>query len=270
VVLTQLQLQGQERRQAGAPEPMTARAMRDPPPPAGRAGRPIRRLLSPPAILVLAMAALVVLVPPAGEFAMDDWGYARVIEILVDQGRLEIHPWVAASVVLQAGWGGLFAHLFGFSHTALRASTLVLAAATVLGFYVLLRDLLDPGRALLGALLLLINPLYVFLAYSFMTEVPFQCLAIWALVERGIPPEEINGGFERNGWYRGQAAIAAAVQQAPAGGSARRLQGQIVRSLRMRDACWVLAFAPPRDAAGRVLAAVPYWGGQRVLAIERD
>ena len=35
--------------------------------------------------------------------------------------------------------------------------------------------------------------------------------ALWQagqeLVKRGIPPEEIDGAFEWNGWYRGQTAI---------------------------------------------------------------
>src|SRR5207248_5396254 len=46
--------------------------------------------------------------------------------------------------------------------------------------------------------------------------------ALWqsglALVSRGVPPEEIDGGYEWNGWYRGRAVLAAAVDQALAAG----------------------------------------------------
>jgi 4-amino-4-deoxy-L-arabinose transferase-like glycosyltransferase len=150
--------------------------------PASAANRPALQASRPLAVLLLAMAALVVAVPPGGEFPIDiDWNYARVVQSLIERGRLEISPWTAASLVLQAYWGSLFAVLFGFSHTTLRISTLVLAAAGVLGFYRLLCELFDWRRALLGALLLLFNPLYVCLSYSFKSNVPFLALAIWAL-----------------------------------------------------------------------------------------
>src|SRR5688572_19157098 len=88
------------------------------------AWRRITLVLSPPGALALAMSALVALVPPHGEFPVDDdWVYAGVVQSLVEQGRLEIPVWAATSLVLQAYWGGLFAHLFGFSHTTLRVST---------------------------------------------------------------------------------------------------------------------------------------------------
>jgi hypothetical protein len=151
--------------------------------PASDANRAALHVHGPLAALLLAMAAVVVAVPPGGEFPIDiDWNYARVVQSLIERGRLEISPWTAASLVLQAYWGSWFAALFGFSHTTLRISTLVLAAAGVLGFYLLLRELLDPRRALLGALLLLFNPLYVCLSYSFKSNVPFLTLAIWALL----------------------------------------------------------------------------------------
>jgi 4-amino-4-deoxy-L-arabinose transferase-like glycosyltransferase len=144
---------------------------------------PSLRVFAPPAVLALAMAALIAVVPPAGEFPInDDWNHAGAARSLFERGRLEVAATTSASLVLQAFWGSLFAHLFGFSFTTLRASTLVLAFAAVAGCYVLLRDLLDPWRALLGALLLLFNPLFVNLSYSFMTDVPFLALAIWALV----------------------------------------------------------------------------------------
>jgi 4-amino-4-deoxy-L-arabinose transferase-like glycosyltransferase len=162
------------------------------------AARPMVQLILPPVVLALAMAALVFVVPPLGEFPIDDdWLYARVVYSLVDRGEFDVPAWAATSFVLQAYWGALFAELFGFSHTALRVSTLVVAAVGVLGCFVLLRDLLDTRRALLGALLLLFNPLYVHQAYSFMTDVPFLALALWALVcyMRGVHGPRLSLGW---------------------------------------------------------------------------
>ena len=90
------------------------------------------------------------------------------------------------------------------------------------------------------------------------------------LVARGIPPEQIDGGFEWNGWYRGQAVIAAATQQGQSPGIGSRLQSSIIDGLHMKRARWVLAFAPPAGAvAERVLVAVPYGNGQQVFGLER-
>jgi hypothetical protein len=129
------------------------------------------------------MGALLVAVPPFGEFPTnDDWLYALVVRSFVESGQLQLPPWGAASFVLQAYWGALFVHLFGFSHVVLRISTLVLAVFAVYGFYLLLARLLDRERGLIGALLLLFNPFFLTQAYSFNTDVPFLALMVWALV----------------------------------------------------------------------------------------
>ncbi len=68
--------------------------------------------------------------------------------------------------------------LFGYSFTVLTASTLVLAYLGVVTCYGLLRTLvlMTPGPALFGTLLRVLNPLYLHLSYSFMTDVPFMTL----------------------------------------------------------------------------------------------
>src|SRR5438094_1729155 len=164
------------------------------------------RLHSPLIVLALAIAAVLLAAPPLGEFPInDDWLYARTVQGLVERGQLEVPAWGASSLVLQAYWGALFARLFGFSHLALRASTLVLAAVGLVGFYLLLRELLDPGRALLGTLLLLVNPLYVTLSYSFMTDVPFLSLTLWALF---CYTRALRGQRPHLGWLAGGSLFA--------------------------------------------------------------
>ena len=102
------------------------------------------------------------------------------VQFYVEHGWIAVPAYSATPLVLHILWGGLFVHLFGFSHTVLRVSTLVLAAVGLLGAYLLLRELLDQRRALFGALSLALYPLYVHLSFSFMTDVPFLCLAVWA------------------------------------------------------------------------------------------
>jgi 4-amino-4-deoxy-L-arabinose transferase-like glycosyltransferase len=78
-------------------------------------------------------------------------------------------------------WGALFAAVFGPSFTVLAASTLVMSAACILIFYLLLRHLdVAPAYALLGAALLGFNPISVFLGYSFMTDMTFLAFVLAA------------------------------------------------------------------------------------------
>src|SRR5438067_3533531 len=172
------------------------------------AGRSKFWLVSPPLLLLLALAGLVAAVPPFGEFPVeDDWLYARAVEALIQHGQLQVPAWTATSLVLQACWGALIALLFGFSHSALRASTLLLSALGGLGCYLLLRELLDPKRAMFGSLLLLFNPLFVFLSYSFMTDVPFLALALWSML---CSVRAMQSTSPRLGWLAAGSALAGA------------------------------------------------------------
>src|SRR5437867_3774311 len=125
--------------------------------------RSLRWILAPPGLLLLAMAALLLAAPPIGDFPInDDWDYARMLKGLVEQGQLQLEVSTTPTFVLQAYWGALFVHLFGFSHNTLRASTLVLAAAGVLALYSMIRDMVDERWALSGELKLLFILLLVF------------------------------------------------------------------------------------------------------------
>jgi hypothetical protein len=141
------------------------------------------RRFAGPAIVVGASALMPLIVPPHGEFPInDDWVFALGVRELTERGNLVPPAYAASTAVLHILWGALFSQLLGFSQTTLRVSTLVLSGLGALGFYVLLREVVDSWRATIGALLLLLSPLYVPLAFSFQGDVPFLCLALWAQV----------------------------------------------------------------------------------------
>lgn len=130
------------------------------------------------AALVLLMALLLgtLLVNPSGDFPLnDDWAYAKSVKHLVETGELMLVNWPAMTLVAQIYWGALFCWLFGFSFTVLRMATLLTSLLTVFVFYRLAAGLTTDRRlALFVALLLLLNPLYFSLSFTFMTEVHFQ------------------------------------------------------------------------------------------------
>ena len=130
---------------------------------------------------------MAVLIRPVGDFPLnDDWSYGKIVRTLVETGRLEYTPWVSMALLVQVLWGALFCLPFGFSHTALRFSTLTLGLAGILGTYALLRECrLRRSTAFLGALTVAVNPVYFNLAATFLTDVPFFAFAVlstWLLV----------------------------------------------------------------------------------------
>lgn len=135
---------------------------------------------------ILAVGAGAVVVAAAigvrGDFPLsDDWSYAFAVRELWRTGSLRLLPWTGASLVLQAWYGAALCALAGFSFTWLRASTVVLATGGAVGFHLLLRHAGVRGGALaLGTVLFALNPLYVNLAFTFMTDVPFAVAAVWA------------------------------------------------------------------------------------------
>jgi hypothetical protein len=129
----------------------------------------------PGAILLLAYFSVAI---PLHLFANvplhDDWTYAWSVEHFLKTGKLAVLDWSIHYPFAQILWGALFCLPFGFSFSALRVSTVILAWLGALALYGTLREL---GRArsesLIAALVLIANPVFFLLSFSFMTDVPF-------------------------------------------------------------------------------------------------
>ncbi|MCC6764433.1 MAG: glycosyltransferase family 39 protein [Deltaproteobacteria bacterium] len=134
------------------------------------------------AAIVAGAAGVAALVGVRGDFPLsDDWSYAWSARALCEEGALRFMPWTGTSLVLQTWYGAALCHAFGFSFEVLRASTLALATLGAIGFWSLLgwAGVRGTPRALAAALFAL-DPLYVNLAFTFMTDVPFTVAAVWA------------------------------------------------------------------------------------------
>lgn len=139
-------------------------------------------------LLSVAWIAIVVLVDPRGDFPLnDDWVYALGVKRLLESGHFQVPAFSNANVGPQIWWGALFAWPFGFSFDALRASTLVLGLVAVLATYALFDELWrDRATALIASVTLLVDPLWLALAQTFMTDVPFLCLLVLSLTWIGM------------------------------------------------------------------------------------
>ena len=134
-------------------------------------------------ILVLLFALVLLLVSPSHRYSVtDDWAYAHSVQDMV---RLNYSPseWSMATALSHVAWGAIFVWLFGFSFTVLTASNLVMAIAGIILFYLLLRQLeVVPTFALFGATVLFLNPMYIYLSYSYMSDVPFTTYSTASLL----------------------------------------------------------------------------------------
>ena len=135
-------------------------------------------------LLVLALYALALIVTsPLDNYpVIDDWVYAISVKSIVETGRFALPMPASANFIAQAYWGALFCLPFGVSFTALRVSTFVMGGIGVVAFYLLFRELRAERRvAIAGALTLAVNPFYLQLSASFMTDVPFTAMSAVSL-----------------------------------------------------------------------------------------
>ncbi|MBI3769445.1 MAG: glycosyltransferase family 39 protein [Deltaproteobacteria bacterium] len=145
-----------------------------------------RRRVAPAAVLVGVWIVAAVLVDPRADVPLiDDWTYAMSVERLLAGRGFSVASWSSTFPPAQIFWGTLFAAVGGFSYTALRISTLVLAALGTLAFAALLRALgCSREHAFVGALTLAAYPVAFVLSFTFMTDVAMLTAMIasfWAL-----------------------------------------------------------------------------------------
>lgn len=139
--------------------------------------------------LLAGFAIVLLLIPPVRAYPMsDDWAYAQSVGRLLDL-TYRPHDWTQPTALGHLIWGVPLALLFGYNFTVLTIATLFASAACLGVFYTLLRHLgVASTPALFGTALLGLNPMYVYLTYSFMTDITFilymlaafLCFTRWA------------------------------------------------------------------------------------------
>ena len=128
----------------------------------------------------------------------DDWSYARSAQVLAQTGHIVYNGWATAMLGWQLYWGALFIKLLGFSYTALRFSTLVLALVTTYLFHrCLVRLGLKEAYAALGTLTLALSPLTLSLSFTYMTDIAglFCITACLYACIRALDTENDNATF---------------------------------------------------------------------------
>jgi len=136
-------------------------------------------------LLLLLFLVVVGFIGPVREMMTGDdgWAYALSVRHLLTTGEYRLHNWATANMPVQIYLGALLAHVFGYSFTMLRFSTIILLLVGLIALYHLLRDFnVKDAEASLLTLAVLANPLVLFLSFTFQTDVQFlgwQILALW-------------------------------------------------------------------------------------------
>lgn len=146
-----------------------------------------------PTLCILLVIAAVSSTLPVLEMGLnDDWSYTFIARGVARTGHIVYNGWAAPLLGLQVLWSGLLVRLFGFSFTLVRLSTLPFAAGCAGCLYGLARRAgLTHWLATFGSLSIVLSPVFIPLATSYMTDVPglFFWLATFYCAVRAVSPD---------------------------------------------------------------------------------
>lgn len=136
-------------------------------------------------IIVLFLYAIFFLfISPLREFTVADaWYNATAVKDFLTTHQIKIPQFSSSSLVFQILWGAFFCYFSkGFSFSMLNLSTFLLSLAGTISFYLILRRLkFKEILCVLGTLCLMLSPLYFFLSYTFLTDLPCFSLMLISL-----------------------------------------------------------------------------------------
>ena len=120
----------------------------------------------------MAVVACVLISHPFAEMGQnDDWSYIWSAKVLAQTGQVHYFGWTTPIIGWQLYLGALLIKLFGFRFSVVRCGVLLIAATTA---YILQRVAVRAGvrgpNAVVMTLCILASPLYLPLAFSFMSD----------------------------------------------------------------------------------------------------
>ncbi|HEY2108052.1 MAG TPA: glycosyltransferase family 39 protein, partial [Candidatus Binataceae bacterium] len=128
--------------------------------------------------IVLAAAS-----PLANGPVVDSWLYAHSTRDFIAGGRIRFAGYSQVMPFAQILYGASWARLFGAGDRSLALSVAFLGASGAIFFYLLMRRSgADHENSMLATAILAFNPCYLFLSFSFMTEIPFLTALLASLL----------------------------------------------------------------------------------------
>ncbi len=209
----------------------------------------LRKMLPASACGLLLPLCMFFVKPYVASGMNDDWAYMQVAQRLEVTGHIHYNGWTAPMLGWQLYWGDLFLHIFRDPFLALRLSTVVISCLLGIVVYLIFRRAgLSSANAVVGTTMLLTSPLFLPIAFSYMSDVfgLFALIACFACCLCAMQAGSDRGAL---GWFVAAAALDAV------GGTARQVS-------------WlgVLVLCPITLWSLRHRAAVLKYGGLALIA----
>src|SRR5271155_1674453 len=123
--------------------------------------------------------ALAILYPLTDAPVADSWLYASAVRRFLRTGEIRFAGFTQAMPIAQVIYGAAWGRAFGANAVSLEIATVMVAIACGVMFHALALKCGARGwQALAATGLLVCNPCFSFLSFSFMTEIPFLALLV--------------------------------------------------------------------------------------------
>jgi hypothetical protein len=110
----------------------------------------------------------------------DEYIHYQVTKSLIT-GKFQLEQYLAPTFITQAFLGGIFSLFFGTTHLPILTAILAVASSTIFAFICLKFIKCSVTSAVLLALFLLVNPIYLYSSFGYMTEIYFMFFFFTAL-----------------------------------------------------------------------------------------
>jgi hypothetical protein len=123
--------------------------------------------------------ALAILYPLTEAPVVDSWLYGSAVRRFLHTGEIRFAGYAQAMPIAQVFYGAAWGRAFGANSVSLEIATVVLAIVCGVMFHALARRCgARRWQAIAATGLLVCNPCFTFLSFSFMTEIPFLTLIV--------------------------------------------------------------------------------------------
>jgi hypothetical protein len=207
--------------------------------------------------------ALWILHPLTEAPVVDSWLYDSAVRRFLRTGEMRFAGFTQDMPIAQVFYGVGWAHAFGANSVSLELSVVMLAVLCGVMFHALAIKCGAPRwQALVATGLLICNPCFTFLSFSFMTEIPF----LTALVAAHLAFAEAEGQHEQLWMWLAATMAVVAFMIRPFGGMAiAGCVGSMIlydarpRETNRRDRAWWIKMMAPFGLALAVCAGLWIW-----------
>jgi len=134
-------------------------------------------------LLLIFSAVFLIMWPFNDQLFSEDFAYAQSVRHFISTGELKVSERVAPSSITLILWGAIITKIFGFSIANLHFSIVILIPFLLIALYKLFNITgSSKQKSLIFTLFFLSIPWILQLSYTFLTDIPFLALEVFALL----------------------------------------------------------------------------------------